>query len=101
MTVATIPIIEDPVYIERHPVILTTDSYLNNPIEFNTEQRLIPQTVILQISASVPQVERDVAQFLTVEINGPLEYLSVSMESPVYNKDIYARVINTTFAELQ
>ena len=101
LTASALPVVEDPIYIERHPVVLTTDSYLNNPIEFSTDRRLIPQTVILQASSSIAQIQRDVAQFLTVEINGPLEYLSVSMESPLYDRDIYARVIDTTFTELQ
>lgn len=101
LSIDNVPVSSDPVFIARHPVILSTDAYLNDPIEFNTDQRLIPNTVVLQVSGSVAQVQRDVAQFLTVKMNGPLEYLSISMESPLYDRTVYAKIINSSFSQLK
>jgi len=91
---------EDVILQLRRPTTLYTDQYLNDPIEVTTDQRFIPETALRQFE-EISVVTRDTADFIEVVVGGtsPAIY-PVLMQSPVYNRDDFTRIVDKTFKQL-
>lgn len=80
----------------RYPDILFTIGYLNDPIEFNANQEFDPRTIVQQLDAIPNQVNRDFADFLTVDFNNStVQYYSISMFSTIWDQTKYQNVISS------
>jgi hypothetical protein len=88
----------------RYPDQIFTDSYLNDPIFFDADDRLQDRTLIAQLSGTENTVKRDYADFLQVDVNNSNpQYISINTNSPVWNREQYYKVFTsarTSFTEL-
>lgn len=84
----------------RKPKQIFTQAYLDDPIQFTTDQRLIPETLVRQVQ-DFPVVNRDFAQFLSVNLSatGP-QFYPVSMYTSAINRADYGRHIKREITQL-
>jgi len=101
LNAGSIPV--DPVYVARHPEIIATQGYLNDPIEFRPDQVLVDASVTTQVSSAANLgYQRDISGYLTVTMNDPSanKSLPITMQSPVWDRAAFVDRIDTTFREL-
>ena len=100
-TTALVPI---PVQRIRRPEIVYTEAYLDDPIRFNTDQRLFNDPVTIT-KEPLKVYRRDVTGYLAVYMNKPdeeeySETLTINTFSPVFSRAGYNKYIPRTFSEL-
>jgi len=90
----------DPLATARYPTVVVTNGYLNNPIEFTTNQKFFDQSVTVEVSENVlPQYPRDIAQFVTVRADMTADVYSIPQTSPLYDRFKVEKTIDNTFGE--
>jgi hypothetical protein len=91
---------QDAIAALRRPKIVFTDAYKDDPIQFNTDERFIAQTVIAQ-NENIGVIERDATDFAVVTLNASKPQLySLDMFSTVYNRVDITRIIDKEFKQL-
>lgn len=80
----------------RQPDLVITDGYLNDPIEYNPDERFYPTTVVKQFNElNSNRITRDFADFLKVDRNDDTEQLlTINMFSNTMNKIMYHRIMD-------
>ncbi len=80
----------------RSPEVVFTDSYLDNPIQFNPDVRLVPASII-ELATSGSGFERDFSLYLRVNLQSQAKTLySVNMYNNVYNRIEFEKTIDTS-----
>lgn len=79
----------------RFPEIISTDSYLEDPISYRPDERFRINTAVQQTSEIFNnQVQRDFADFLQVDFNeNTPQILTVNMFSQLTSRTLYNKVI--------
>lgn len=79
----------------RYPDQVFTDSYLNDPIQYNIDRRFIPTPLVEQIQETQNVVKRDFASFLQVQANktDAPQYVAFNTFSHRWNREAYMRII--------
>jgi len=95
-----IPMDMDPINRVRYPEIVATQAYLDDSIQFNASVEFYPPVLPVQVE-SMPEYRRDIAQFVTVIVNGEdsPDVYAVLMKTPLTDRDTVAREIPYTFVE--
>lgn len=84
----------------RRPKQLFTQAYLDDPITVITDERFIPETRLKQLN-EIAVVERDQADFATVDINAVgAQNFPVLMTTTVYERTDFLRTIDKEFKQL-
>lgn len=81
------------------PNIITTTSYLNDPIQFTEDPRFTP-TTLLQATGNPNAMMRDETGFLVVDTTSAPRLYAVAMASPLYDRAQLPRVVKLAFTEL-
>jgi hypothetical protein len=85
---------EDIAAASRHPQIIVTDAFLNDPFEFKTDARFDPIPALKEASELVI-VDRDVAEFSVIDLGASGQQIyPVVMFSPTYNRENYEKVFD-------
>lgn len=98
-----ISVLNDPRSQVRFPDIISTDDYLDDPIKAQGLTEFYPPILTVQVSGSLTQFPRDIAQFVTVITNDPLnppEVYSVPVTSPLYDRVKVDSFFDREFTEL-
>lgn len=84
----------------RKPKQIFTQAYLDDPIQFQVDERFQPETVLRQMN-EFSVVERDNANFAVVDsgVTGS-SYYPVLMNSPVFNRTVFTKNIDRNFRQL-
>lgn len=90
---------KDLIYALRKPKVIFTKAFVDDPITFNTDERLLPDSLVRQ-TETISVVERDVANFAIVDtgVSGSVYYPSFMM-SPTYKQEHVEKYIDTEFKE--
>lgn len=100
-SLANVPVMPDPVYQARYPIIWATEGYLNDPIQFDPNEAFIQYQIPQQSDTGPFGVQRDIAQFLIVKINDPIdEKFSVLSFAPLYDRTKVSKIFDMEFREL-
>lgn len=84
----------------RRPKQLYTTAYINDPIFFNTDQRLTPESVLAQVQ-NFTVVQRDFAQFATVHLSATAsQFYPVAMYRTDVDRGDFLRHIDREFKQL-
>lgn len=84
----------------RKPKQIYTQAYLDDPIQFRTDERFIPETLIRQVQ-DFPTISRDFAQFVSVNLSATgSQFYPVSMYTLALNRADYTRHIDRTIKQL-
>lgn len=83
----------------RRPKTLFTESYLNDPIFINTDERFHPETVLEQLN-EISVVKRDGGNYAIIDLSttGSVFY-PVTMISPLFNRVAYMKTVDREFKE--
>jgi hypothetical protein len=82
-----------------YPNVIVTDSYLNDRITFEVDERFGEKSLI-NVKTDVNEAIRDVSQYVVVngEVTGSV-YYRVTMTSPLYDRNRMYQKINRRFTE--
>jgi hypothetical protein len=84
----------------RRPKTILTDAYLNDPIQFDPDDRFEPESVLRQLN-EIPIVDRDSVEFVMADINKQHEqWYPITMFRIRYSRGDVARVVDKQFKEL-
>lgn len=89
---------QDAILASRRPTTFFTDDYLNDPIQFTTDQDFIPESIISQ-NQFFAVVTRDSVEYVNINLNssGSVFY-PISMTTPTFQRDPFFSQINTIFS---
>lgn len=80
----------------RSPTVTYTDSYLDNPIQFNPDVRLIPASVT-QAATDSKEFQRDFSSFLRVNLEASERPLyAIDMFSDYHDREAFESIIDTS-----
>lgn len=99
-----IPNSEAPYYNVRYPTIVYSDDYLDDPIKFEVDRVFYRSQIPLQLPSGSREYERDVSQFVFVNIATPedeKQWYSVLSITPLYNREKVENTIDFTFEEIE
>lgn len=97
---AVLPPIEEIASL-RTPKQIFTTAYLNDPIKFNTDARLSPESLLEQVQDYIPS-PRDFAQFIIVDLSSVTNrWCPVTMYTSALNRADYETIFaNRQFTQL-
>jgi hypothetical protein len=78
----------------RRPLIIYTDAYLNDPIQFTRDIRFDAESALRNADPNLPIIDRDEAEFAVVDLNSQdSQYYTAQTYRDEVNRDDYQKVI--------
>lgn len=79
----------------RHPNLIFSDAFLNDPIKFTNDLRFDPESALKE-TTSLPLAPRDSANFVVLDLGkSDAQLYSTEMYSPKYNRTQFFEIIDT------
>jgi hypothetical protein len=90
---------QDQVSMVRRPTVVFTQAYLDDPIRFTPDVRILPETLARQLQQTT-SVVRDFADFVEINLSSAIPQLyPVPMHSIIYRRSDINRHIDMSFTQ--
>ena len=90
---------QDQISMVRRPTVIFTNAYLNDPIKFTPDVRILPETLARQLQQEA-SVMRDFADFMEINLSSAVPQLyPIAMYSTRYYRADVGRIVKSAFTQ--